>query len=191
MAYIYVMTRANGHMKIGFSIDPLRRLSQIKGAGSVLALWVHDNVREVEAFAHQSLAPYRRDGEWFAVDCHAAFAAVTKAIKECSPKTQQRPEPPIPPAPEIPDEDRHRLGYLRPISSATIEQQQMWLLAAGVSELDIFADEPHEIRLLSASLKDCREGDIYCAWSPDVFGDRASVVAEAVARRGAKLVFAE
>lgn len=195
MPYIYVMDRANGHMKIGFSTDPFRRLPGVLGAQSVLAMWEHDDAYQVEQAAHRLLAEFRQDGEWFAVTRYRAFNAVVEAmyahdgtahIERVIPMDGADRE--IPPVPTV-DPERHHLGYLCPLPGVPAGQQMKWLLASGVSDLDVYK-EARPGQQLDASMKDCRDGDLFFAWSSAVFGERADAIAALIKAKGADLVTA-
>ncbi len=65
--FVYAIGDGEGRVKIGWSADPIRRLSQINTncPQSVGLLGVIEATKEQEAEAHNLLAPWRVSGEWF------------------------------------------------------------------------------------------------------------------------------
>lgn len=68
--YLYLMRNANGLMKIGISVDPVKRARQISTASGInvflLCAWkVDKNTRKVEAHLHKRFDRHRLEGEWF------------------------------------------------------------------------------------------------------------------------------
>ena len=80
--YVYVMAMKDGPIKIGISIDPTRRLDQVRaqtvGEIGLVAQWRHGSSHAVEQAAHKILADRRAYGEWFSVDVYTAFDAVAE-----------------------------------------------------------------------------------------------------------------
>lgn len=196
MAYIYVMDRADGACKIGFSSDPYRRLGEVPEALSILALWAHDKAFRIEQAAHELLAAANVGGEWFAVERYAAFDAVSRAMREfdaASPKeillSDLAGDFDVPIPPYDLDAERYRLAYLRPIVAAPPGKQMKWLLAAGVDNANIYMESEISSQL-AASMKDVREGDLFFAWSGEVFGPQEADIRMRIADRGADLVTA-
>lgn len=68
---LYLMKNSYGDLKIGISVDPIKRARQLTtGSGSTvmcLAAWeVEESARAVEATLHRVFHKYRKEGEWFA-----------------------------------------------------------------------------------------------------------------------------
>lgn len=169
--FVYVMARANGHLKVGFSTDPERRLPQVEGARSVEAQWSHPQAYRVERTAHRLLRAHRRDGEWFAAGHITVYQAVINAMAEIGDQAKIG-------GPSIPSPDGvYRIGYARDFGGITDAEQMIWLLAQGVPRPNIYADMPGLRRGLGSALKDAREGDIFACWTPDMFDDREIIEA--------------
>lgn len=165
--FVYVMSRDNGHLKVGFSTDPERRLFEVEGARSVVAQWQHPQAYRVERAAHRVLRAYRMDGEWFAAGHLTVYQAVIDAMTAVG-------EPMTVGGGSIPSPDGvYRIGYARDFGGTSDAEQMAWLLENGVPRQNIYVDVFGLRRKLEAALKDAREGDIFACWSPDMFDDRA------------------
>ncbi len=67
---LYLMENNNGLLKIGISIEPVRRARNLTTASGVpvhlVAVWKLDkNTRKVEGQLHKSFSKYRLEGDWF------------------------------------------------------------------------------------------------------------------------------
>ena len=67
---LYLMKNENGLLKIGISVDPVKRARQLSTGSGVnvicLAAWKLDkNVRMVENYLHKKFVKDRLEGEWF------------------------------------------------------------------------------------------------------------------------------
>lgn len=67
---LYVLKNSRGDLKIGISIDPIRRARHLTNASGTstmcLAAWeLEKNSRSVEAMLHKEYTKYRKEGEWF------------------------------------------------------------------------------------------------------------------------------
>lgn len=67
---VYVMKNSRGEMKIGISIDPIKRARQLTtGSGTntvCLAAWeVEDDAKKIESFLLKAFQDSRLEGEWF------------------------------------------------------------------------------------------------------------------------------
>lgn len=67
---LYLMENVNGLLKIGISVDPIKRARAITtGSGiqvHLVAVWKLDkNARKVEGQLHKSFSRFRLEGEWF------------------------------------------------------------------------------------------------------------------------------
>jgi hypothetical protein len=62
-----VRDTATGHVKIGSSRDPLKRLSALRtgSASSVDFVWLAEGGAALETFLHAQFSDWRRHGEWF------------------------------------------------------------------------------------------------------------------------------
>jgi hypothetical protein len=190
--FVYVMSRDNGHVKVGFSTDPHRRLSEVDGARSILALWQHESAFRIEQMAHRLLgAEYRQDGEWFAADRFTVYRAIVTAMERCEGNpTAGITGYPLPPMEEVPPDGRYRVGYGRPLPSVPAGQQMSWMLAMGAVEQRIYISAGKPDLELASAIKDARETDIFLAWCPEVFGANLEQVQGALADKGAELVYA-
>lgn len=70
---VYVAKFADGHIKIGHSVSPERRLRDIAGGNqsTMLKHWIGDRIKgavKLEHRAHRHFAKYRAGGEFFKVD---------------------------------------------------------------------------------------------------------------------------
>jgi hypothetical protein len=82
--FIYVISSATGHLKIGVTNDPYARLAQLQTASpSPLVIEYVGALRTdgfaIEAAAHATLANHRMAGEWFDCPADMAVAAVGAA----------------------------------------------------------------------------------------------------------------
>jgi hypothetical protein len=84
--YLYVIDSQKGTQKIGISKLPEQRMRALETAsGRRLELWLliggrQSHARWLERMAHEYLAPWRREGEWFQVTPVEAIAAVARAL---------------------------------------------------------------------------------------------------------------
>lgn len=67
---LYLMENTNGLLKIGISVDPVKRARNLTTASGItvhlVAVWKLDkNARKVEGQLHKSFSKYRLEGEWF------------------------------------------------------------------------------------------------------------------------------
>ncbi len=65
---IYVIQAGNeGHLKIGYAVDPQKRIRQLQTANSerLRILKIVPGARQLEKQVHRDLASFRRTGEWF------------------------------------------------------------------------------------------------------------------------------
>jgi hypothetical protein len=82
--FIYIISGNHGLIKIGVSSNPSARLAQLQTASAVpltiayLAA-LRCNGYAVEAAAHETLAGYRQNGEWFSCPVDMAVAAISAA----------------------------------------------------------------------------------------------------------------
>jgi hypothetical protein len=80
-SFIYIIRGDHGLIKIGISSNPTARLAQLRAASAVpLAIAYVGALRcngyAVEAAAHETLAGYRQNGEWFNCPVDMAVAAI-------------------------------------------------------------------------------------------------------------------
>jgi hypothetical protein len=77
-----VRDTATGHIKIGSSRDPLKRLSALRAgsASSVDFVWLAEGGSALEMFLHERFAERRMHGEWF----DFGHADAVKAIQEAA-----------------------------------------------------------------------------------------------------------
>ena len=79
---VYVIAASNNMSKVGISINPARRVSQLQtGNGSQLSLAyslsaVKPVVEMIERSVHTKMRRYREQGEWFSVKPQTAIAFV-------------------------------------------------------------------------------------------------------------------
>jgi DNA-binding XRE family transcriptional regulator len=68
--FVYAIGDGEGRVKIGWSADPLRRLSKINSdcPGDAQLLGVIEATKEQETEAHELLAPWLVSGEWFRLE---------------------------------------------------------------------------------------------------------------------------
>lgn len=79
---VYVMSGVDGAVKVGVSVDPYRRIKNVRGATNVSFFTEPmDRAYDVERIAHKLLAEYQYRGEWFSVTVNDAIAAVSRAIR--------------------------------------------------------------------------------------------------------------
>jgi hypothetical protein len=83
-SFIYIIRGDHGLLKIGISSNPSARLAQLRAASpSALSLAymaaLRSNGFAVEAEAHQTLAGYRLEGEWFNCPVDMTVAAIAAA----------------------------------------------------------------------------------------------------------------
>lgn len=183
----------------------------------LIAAWAHPQPYMVEREAHSDLAEFRTTGEWFAIGVYTAFEAVCRAIQAVDAALSKRQAQPMLPL-DVPDiaqpiaalpaveetiseavlslvpdlpASAYLLGYAAPTSSAPAGLQVEWLVASGMKRSEIYIEQ-----MLGATerrdlmLKDCRDGDILLAWSPEVFATEAADVARWVAEKGGRIVYA-
>ncbi|WWT39894.1 hypothetical protein [Microcystis phage Mwe-JY08] len=85
MQTVYVITMPTGHVKIGISGSPLKRLRTLQTGCPlplriVFLMGVPDRLAiKIERAAHKALADYRLNGEWFKVTTEKAISAVRRA----------------------------------------------------------------------------------------------------------------
>ena len=82
--FVYVMSRADGCHKIGFSQDLTRRQRALQNEFRMPIQLVHyidrpGDANPAEWYAHYLLREHRRDGEWFAVEAARAVEAIQQA----------------------------------------------------------------------------------------------------------------
>jgi hypothetical protein len=82
--FVYIISGAHGHLKIGSSENPNRRLAELKtGSPFALAITYAGALRcdghAIEVAAHETLARYRLEGEWFNCPVDMAVAAIGAA----------------------------------------------------------------------------------------------------------------
>ena len=82
---VYIMKNSVGLYKIGISNNPERRLRQIENSSgldvSIVRLFsVKTKARSVEAFLHEKLKDYRKNGEWFSFDNAVLEETIPKLI---------------------------------------------------------------------------------------------------------------
>lgn len=83
--FVYVMSSAAGHIKVGVSAKPeTRRAALQTGSGVPVELvkvfGPFNAATKVESAAHAALDTHRMEGEWFACTPQAAVAAVDAAV---------------------------------------------------------------------------------------------------------------
>ncbi len=83
-SFIYVIKGDHNHCKFGISGNPTARLDQLRtgSAHSIEYAWIgapEGEATAIERDAHEMLAKYRRNGEWFQVSHDAAVGAVCAA----------------------------------------------------------------------------------------------------------------
>jgi len=98
--YVYVIRSESGHVKLGSSVQPIRRLAQLQtGSPHLLELIetisVTTDPYEIEREAHALLDRYRVNGEWFATSPELAMAAIYAAADKlgCSLTDEAEEEP--------------------------------------------------------------------------------------------------
>lgn len=94
---VYVIEGAPGHVKIGFSRDPVSRLASLQTA-SPFPLRLAFNMPSARAFdieqeAHAILAAHRGEGEWFLADKEMAIAAIFGAASRLRVSLGNDPSP--------------------------------------------------------------------------------------------------
>lgn len=180
--FVYVMSRDDGHLKVGFSPDPGRRLFEVEGARSVVAQWQHPQAYRVERAAHRVLRAYRRDGEWFAAGHLTVYQAVIDAMATVGDQTMVGGE-------SIPSSDGlYRIGYARDFGGVSDAEQTAWLLQNGIPEQNVYVDIDGLRCKPEAALKDAREDDIFACWSPEMLDDRAITEAR-LSRNGVRTLY--
>jgi hypothetical protein len=80
-SFVYVVKADNGLCKIGMTTNPAARLAQLRsGSASPLEFaWIgapKGDTIAIERDAHDMLAKYRKNGEWFAIEPDAAVGAI-------------------------------------------------------------------------------------------------------------------
>lgn len=89
---VYVAKFADGHIKIGHSVSPERRLRDIAGSNqsTMLCHWISDRIKDavkLEHRAHRHFAKHRAGGEFFKVDFDEAVAWIAaeriKEVEKC------------------------------------------------------------------------------------------------------------
>ena len=97
----FVRNPATGDIKIGYSVSPASRLSQLQTAHAerLHILATVPGSTSLEASLHRRFAAHSRNGEWFRGDAeiYEFIAANLRAMAEHAPR---RPPPP-PPAPPV------------------------------------------------------------------------------------------
>lgn len=84
-ARIYVMRAEDGTLKLGHSIDPIKRARSVgKPVEVVHQTDVIEHVERIERLAHRVLALHGRHirGEWFEADLSDAISAIEMAIRQ-------------------------------------------------------------------------------------------------------------
>lgn len=183
----------------------------------LIAAWAHPQPYMVEREAHADLAEFRTTGEWFAIGVYTAFEAVCRAIQAVDAALSKRQAQPMLPL-DVPDivqpiaaspavaetiseavlslvpdlpESAYLLGYAAPTRDVTAGIQVEWMVASGMKRDAIYIEHAlGETERRDLMLKDCRDGDILLAWSPDVFGPAAEDVSRWVSEKGGRIVYA-
>jgi T5orf172 domain len=83
-SFIYVIRGDHGMLKIGVSTNPSARLAQLRTSSPFKLSFAYMgalrcNGYAVEAAAHETLAGYRQNGEWFNCPVDMAVAAIAAA----------------------------------------------------------------------------------------------------------------
>lgn len=204
------MAMKDGPTKIGISIDPTKRLDQVRaqtvGEIGLAAQWRHGNSHAVEQAAHKILADRWAYGEWFSVDVYTAFDAISKAMREIDSrpvsvvnKIHTRPVEVIhvdvdlggrfrlPVAPDL--EGSWPIGYVRQMQGCPAGKQFQWMVAAGIRKDSIYVETAiNASPAMDLCLTDCRAGDVVLAWTDQVF-PLPGAAAE-VAFKGARIIYA-
>jgi hypothetical protein len=70
--YVYAIDNGRGCVKIGWTQNPLRRLSEmnVSDAEKLTLVGYASGTKEQEAEAHTLLSPWRQRGEWFRIEGH-------------------------------------------------------------------------------------------------------------------------
>ena len=81
--FIYVLKAADGSLKIGFTTDPKKRISQLQSASSqaLKSVCVVPGTRAHERHIHRRLGAYRIRGEWYSSSL-IVDECVSKLIRE-------------------------------------------------------------------------------------------------------------
>ena len=97
---VYLMLRADGVWKIGFSVRPKHRRYHLKRMFRqeivIHKTWPHEEARHVESIVHRSLSEYRVQGEASREIYRATEEVVCAAIEDAIGQID-RPPPPLPP----------------------------------------------------------------------------------------------
>lgn len=85
MGFVYLIARSDGLVKIGYSADPLARLSSLQVAHTeplrLLAMIPRANPRKTEGELHETFADCNIGGEWFRLSELDLGHALTVATK--------------------------------------------------------------------------------------------------------------
>lgn len=87
--YLYVMSSGARTFKVGISINPMRRLSQIRTSNSSTVRLVekhgpYNAARRLECSVHTALSQHRSNGEWFSCTESDVIGAVRACLSEFS-----------------------------------------------------------------------------------------------------------
>jgi hypothetical protein len=186
--FIYLIGPEGGRgpFKIGISTRPENRAKQLQTAYprpvAVYGSWQHANPRAVEAEAHNLLAPWHLNGEWFDVGQNRATAAILQAISHVD--SDKRSEfmgytlasmrdvimPNAPPMPAS-ENDKFRIGYARHVAGLDLACQVAWLQAYGVVSPDMYIEtDPKTNSTLKRAFREFRPGDRFLVLSREVLG---------------------
>lgn len=84
-SYIYIITNQINSVKIGFSVDPNKRVKQLQtGSSDKLELFWYTEIsapiHQIEKMIHKNLKHYKKVGEWFAIEPEIAKQEIEYAI---------------------------------------------------------------------------------------------------------------
>ena len=197
--YVYVINRADGALKVGFSKNPDQRLASRRGflgeAASVV-FSLHrplGDAHRVEKMAHKVLQAFDVGYEWFDVTPEMARSAVVYAGLLADNK-RSVPKPAIYPTwgeTLDPLSTALLIGYVRPLPGLTRGEQVVALRRRGVASENIYHDEVQCRDGWSASLKDVRKGDTFLIPRREMLGSTEAEVLLAlseIAKRGPVVV---
>lgn len=182
---VYVMTYGPMDHKIGISVSPPYRLTQLRGGGAaaVVHVWMRtgDDAQRIEAIAHRVLAPWRHaitgQRERFHCSaraaCHAVELAIVLAGEEAADRVMREaaraaaledagPKRLVP----LPGHGRH-IGYVLRRDAPAASAESDALVRAGVDVPDLFVDVGRPGKGLARALATLEEGFSLVVAAPD------------------------
>lgn len=91
--FVYIMMNGSGNCKVGHSINPEKRLSQLScGDKSIKLMFVSDELSnrvDIESLCHRKLSAYSIKGEWFDVELEKAKEVVINAVADIGENTEE------------------------------------------------------------------------------------------------------